>query len=125
MRHFSGSHVMSHPAETPWSSRGSPEVVQKPSQGQYFQLSDPFRCGLYPEPCTIRCLQTLREFSRSHFLASSQWRLRVHKYVPSAPLTLTIFPIMSLDAHSDSPPLQFKGEIMDFDLGIEVDHRKR
>ncbi|KZT65846.1 hypothetical protein DAEQUDRAFT_768557 [Daedalea quercina L-15889] len=32
---------------------------------------------------------------------------------------------MSLDAHSDSPPLQFKGEIMDFDLGIEVDHRKR
>ena len=32
---------------------------------------------------------------------------------------------MSLDTHSDSPPLQFKGEIMDFDLGIEVDHRKR
>lgn len=23
------------------------------------------------------------------------------------------------------PPLQFKGEIMDFDLGIEIDHRKR
>ena len=23
------------------------------------------------------------------------------------------------------PPIQFKGEIMDFDLGIEVDHRKR
>ncbi|KAI0344465.1 hypothetical protein BDW22DRAFT_1354506 [Trametopsis cervina] len=23
------------------------------------------------------------------------------------------------------PPLQFKGEIMDFDLGVEIDHRKR
>ena len=22
-------------------------------------------------------------------------------------------------------PLQFKGEIMDFDLGMEIDHRKR
>lgn len=22
-------------------------------------------------------------------------------------------------------PLQFKGEILDFDIGIEVDHRKR
>ncbi|TFY68998.1 hypothetical protein EVJ58_g664 [Rhodofomes roseus] len=32
---------------------------------------------------------------------------------------------MSLSTDSHSPPLQFKGEIMDFDLGIEVDHRKR
>lgn len=26
---------------------------------------------------------------------------------------------------TDMAPLQFKGEIMDFDLGIEIDHRKR
>lgn len=37
---------------------------------------------------------------------------------------------MSSDSHSDRvptsmAPVQFKGEIMDFDLGIEIDHRKR
>ncbi|EMD40229.1 hypothetical protein CERSUDRAFT_92724 [Gelatoporia subvermispora B] len=32
---------------------------------------------------------------------------------------------MSNDTDSQLPPLQFKGEIMDFDLGLEVDHRKR
>ncbi|TCD68324.1 hypothetical protein EIP91_010962 [Steccherinum ochraceum] len=34
---------------------------------------------------------------------------------------------MSSDSSQDShiSPLQFKGEIMDFDLGVEVDHRKR
>ncbi|KAH9936489.1 uncharacterized protein B0H18DRAFT_974040 [Fomitopsis serialis] len=32
---------------------------------------------------------------------------------------------MTLNSDSHSPPLQFKGEIMDFDLGAEVDHRKR
>ncbi|OCH91597.1 hypothetical protein OBBRIDRAFT_515452 [Obba rivulosa] len=32
---------------------------------------------------------------------------------------------MSNDTDPQLPPLQFKGEIMDFDLGLEVDHRKR
>lgn len=32
---------------------------------------------------------------------------------------------MTSEADIHVPPLQFKGEIMDFDLGIEVDHRKR
>ena len=34
---------------------------------------------------------------------------------------------MSSDSSHDShiQPLQFKGEIMDFDIGMEVDHRKR
>ncbi|KAK7681628.1 hypothetical protein QCA50_015362 [Cerrena zonata] len=34
---------------------------------------------------------------------------------------------MATDSNYDSqmPPLQFKGEILDFDLGLEVDHRKR
>ena len=27
--------------------------------------------------------------------------------------------------NTNMAPLQFKGEIMDFDLGIEIDHRKR
>lgn len=32
---------------------------------------------------------------------------------------------MNFESDSHLAPLQFKGEIMDFDLGLEVDHRKR
>ncbi|KAF9816359.1 hypothetical protein IEO21_04112 [Rhodonia placenta] len=32
---------------------------------------------------------------------------------------------MSFESDTQLPPLQFKGEIMDFDLGLDIDHRKR
>ncbi|PCH39818.1 hypothetical protein WOLCODRAFT_116217 [Wolfiporia cocos MD-104 SS10] len=32
---------------------------------------------------------------------------------------------MSLESSTQLSPLQFKGEIMDFDLGLDIDHRKR